>query len=152
MSQNYKDPINPVIIYSSFEEFKKQELKSNSDTLLVMNFWATWCKPCVMELPHFEELNKKYKNQKIKVVLVSLDFEKDIETKLKPFLLRKNIQSKVIALTDSRQSTWIDQVSPEWSGALPASIFIKSGKFYFFEQDFETFEDLEKLTFSIIDR
>ncbi|WP_304198193.1 TlpA disulfide reductase family protein [Flavobacterium alvei] len=66
----------------------KEEILSDKNTIYVVNFWATWCGPCVKELPHFEQLNSENKN--IKVVLVSLDFKNTLESKLKPFL-KKNV-------------------------------------------------------------
>ena len=55
----------------------------------VINFWATWCAPCVKELPYFEEVNKEFKDKNTEVILVSLDFPSQIETKLKPYLKKK---------------------------------------------------------------
>ena len=71
---------------------------SQSDTVYVVNFWATWCKPCVEELPVFEKLNKRYGGKKVQVILVSNDFKMNIETKLKPFVLQKKLESKVCPL------------------------------------------------------
>lgn len=136
----------PIKIYKTFENFEKDYIrKYNDDSIVVINFWATWCGPCVKELVYFEKLTEKYKDTKLKVVLVSLDIEKDIETKLKSFLTKKILKSEVIALIDSRQSTWIDKVDVNWSGAIPATIIFKGDQKSFYERDFETFEDLEKL-------
>ena len=52
----------------------------------MINFWATWCAPCVKELPYFEEVNKEFKDKNTEVILVSLDFPSQIESKLKPYL------------------------------------------------------------------
>ena len=72
------------------------------DKTYVINFWATWCSPCVKELPFFEEVNKKFNEKNTEVILVSLDFPSQIETKLKPYLKNNNIKSKVILLNDSK--------------------------------------------------
>ena len=71
-------------IYENFEELAFIFQQQN-DTTYVINFWSTWCAPCVKELPYFEQVNQKYTNRKVKVILVSLDFPKQLETKLKPF-------------------------------------------------------------------
>jgi len=73
-----------VPVYKTFDDFEPI-LHQDTDTTYVVNFWATWCGPCVKELPYFEALHKSYKNQPVKVVLVSLDFEKHIVRKLLPF-------------------------------------------------------------------
>lgn len=124
-----------------FDGFKKF-LNKKGDTIYVINFWATWCAPCVKELPSFEKLNAKYKNKNVKVILVSLDFPHLYEKKLKPFILKNKLKSKVIALDDADMNTWIPQVNASWSGSIPATIIYKNDTSEFFEQSF-TFEELE---------
>lgn len=112
-------------------------------TTYVINFWATWCLPCVKELPYFEKLNEVYKDKNVKLILVSLDFPKKIETQLLPFLERKKVSSTVYVLDDPNANTWIEKVNEEWSGAIPATIIYKGDNQKFFEQSF-TYEELEK--------
>ncbi|WP_296317326.1 TlpA disulfide reductase family protein [Winogradskyella sp. UBA3174] len=112
------------------------------DKLHVVNFWATWCAPCVKELPYFEAVNEYYKNDGVEVLLVSLDFPKDYESKLKTFLNKRGIKSKVVALDDTDQNRWIPAINESWSGALPATIIYKGDKRKFYEQSF-TKEELE---------
>ena len=64
-------------------------LKQSPEAPIVMNFWATWCKPCIQELPFFEELYKNYSASGVKVVMVSLDFKRELETRVKPFVQKK---------------------------------------------------------------
>lgn len=118
-------------------------LKMQNDTTYVINFWATWCKPCVEELPNFEKLNATYQHQKVKVVLVSLDLPKQVESGLIPYILRKELQSKVVHLKDPDANAWINKVDPQWSGAIPATIIYKANKRKFYERSF-TYEQLEK--------
>src|SRR5471030_2436347 len=66
-----------------------KRIANKSDTTYVINFWATWCAPCVKELPAFEKLNENYKDKKVKVLLVSMDFKQDYEKKLIPFVRKK---------------------------------------------------------------
>ena len=80
-----------VQVLERFEQLEPY-LRRSSDTLYVVNFWATWCKPCVAELPHFEELYEKYKDQKVKVLLVSLDFKNQVASRLAPFMRERNLQ------------------------------------------------------------
>lgn len=109
---------------------------SGSDTVYVLNFWATWCAPCVAELPVFEKINRKYAGKPVKVVLISADFHRDVEKKLKPFVKRKNLKSQVAFMDETTPNKWIDLVSTEWTGAIPATLIIRPGQGYerFFEK------------------
>lgn len=117
---------------------------NTSDTVYVLNFWATWCGPCVAELPEFEKLNKNYKDKNVQVVLISTDFKRNLETDVKPFVKKNNLQSRVVFLNEPRANDYINLVNPEWSGALPATLIIKNNKGYqrFFEQKL-SYEELE---------
>lgn len=117
-------------------------LNQKNDTLYVINFWATWCVPCVKELPHFEKLNQKYKNDKFKLILISLDFPKMIESRVIPFIKQKKLKAEVIVLNDPDANSWIEKVAKEWSGAIPATVIYKNEKRKFYEQSFKE-EELE---------
>ena len=77
----------------TYEELKPW-LNKQDDKTYVVNFWATWCGPCIKELPYFENINKNYKDQNVEVILVSLDFPQMKESRLIPYVKNKNIQSK----------------------------------------------------------
>ncbi|WP_308813188.1 TlpA disulfide reductase family protein [Aestuariibaculum sp. M13] len=108
----------------------------------VINFWATWCVPCVKELPYFEQLQNAYADKNVEVLLVSLDFPHQYDTKLKPFIKERKIKSEVVALDDADMNSWIPKVDESWSGSIPATIIYKNDERQFFEQSF-TFEELE---------
>lgn len=129
----------PAYDFKSLEYF----LNKKNDTTYVVNFWATWCAPCVAELPYFEKLNETYKGQKVKVLLVSLDMRKKIESNLIPFIKRKNLKSEVLFLDDPNANDWIGKVDTGWSGAIPATVIFNKTERKFYEQSF-TFEALEK--------
>lgn len=118
-------------------------LEKSNDTTYVVNFWATWCSPCIKEIPYFERIGKEYTNQKIKVILINLDFSNHYDTRLIPYLKENNIGSMVVMLDDPDANSWINEVSPEWSGAIPATIIYNKHKRSFFEKEF-TFEELEE--------
>ena len=109
----------------------------STDKTYVINFWATWCAPCVKELPYFEEVNKKYKDKNTEVVLVSLDFPSQIGSKLKPYLKKNNIKSKVILLDDSKMNTWVPKVSEQWDGGIPATLIVNSTNYNFYPKPFK---------------
>ena len=101
-------------------------LNSNTDTTYIVNFWATWCGPCVEELPYFEQLNRNFAGQKVKVVLVSMDFVKDKDKRLVPFVERMKLKNTVWLLNEPDANSWIDRVDPSWTGALPATLILNA--------------------------
>ncbi len=135
-------------VYESFAEIAPI-FQEQTDTTYVINFWATWCKPCVKELPYFEALHDKFSGEKLKVILVSLDFKKDIEPKLIPFVEEHKLRSNVMALTDHKYNEWIDKVDPEWGGAIPVTVVYNSEKREFVGESFadqdQLFELVKKL-------
>ncbi|MDN5201577.1 TlpA disulfide reductase family protein [Fulvivirgaceae bacterium BMA10] len=115
-----------------------------SDKVKVFNFWATWCKPCIKELPHFEKLNKEHKN--VEVFLVSMDFIEDLDKKVKNFVQKKQLKSKVLLLNETDQDQFINAISSKWSGAIPATLIVNTntGQKDFYEQEFNE-EELNQL-------
>jgi thiol-disulfide isomerase/thioredoxin len=65
-------------------------LQPKDETVYVVNFWATWCAPCIKELPYFEQLHENYKDKNVKVILVSLDFPKKAQSNLLSFIKERN--------------------------------------------------------------
>ncbi|MES2139903.1 MAG: TlpA disulfide reductase family protein [Bacteroidota bacterium] len=114
----------------------EKRIRNNSDTTYIVNFWATWCVPCVKELPDFDSINTTYINKKVKVILVSLDFKEDLKIKLMPFMLAKKIRSEVVLLDELNANYFIPKVSDEWTGAIPATLVINNQKKlnHFFEK------------------
>ncbi|MEH6537653.1 MAG: redoxin domain-containing protein [Psychroserpens sp.] len=140
--QNNIDTIDDDLKVFNFEELQAYLASKDNNKTYVVNFWATWCAPCVKELPYFEQLNANYSNKKVEVILVSLDFPKHIETKLKPFLKKKGLQSEVLLLDDVDSNAWIPKVNKDWSGAIPATIIYNKDKTTFYERSF-TYKELE---------
>lgn len=129
-------------VYHSYAQFEKSILNA-TDTTYVVNFWATWCKPCIQELPFFNAYGEQHKNEKIKVILVSLDFKNQVESHLMPFLHKNKYSSKVILLADKDYNTWLSKADPEWSGSIPATLLVLGDKRQFIEHEFK---DLKELT------
>jgi len=112
----------------------------NNDTLYVVNFWATWCKPCVAELPFFENQGSEFKTAAVKIILVSLDFKKDLN-KMTEFAIKKELKNEIALLSAGNPDIWIDKISPQWSGAIPATAFFKNNKLiHFYEGEFSNEE------------
>lgn len=136
------DYSNKKIVSMNFEELEKNYFQNKNDSIYIINFWATWCKPCVKELPAFEKIASDYSDKKVKVLLVSLDFIDKMDSQVVPFLKKNDIQSEVVLLDDADANSWIPKVSPQWTGAIPATIIYKKNNRKFYEQSF-TFEELE---------
>jgi thiol-disulfide isomerase/thioredoxin len=122
-------------------------LTTSSDSVYVVNFWATWCVPCVKELPEFEKINQLYAEKKVKVLLVSLDNPRHTESRVLPFINEHGLKSEIILLDDPRSSSWIPRVDDTWSGAIPATIIFNRNSRSFYEQVF-TYEELENAVIS----
>ena len=131
----------PLSTTSTVEELLSL-LSEETEQLTIYNFWATWCKPCVAELPYFEKINKEYASEKVSVLLVSLDFPNQVDSRLKPFIKKKNLQSKIVLLDDANEDFWIKDIDENWSGAIPATIIYHKNKRKFYEQSFD-YETLE---------
>ncbi|WP_299012735.1 TlpA family protein disulfide reductase [uncultured Polaribacter sp.] len=115
----------------------KPLLEKVDDKIYVVNFWATWCAPCVKELPYFERIRKTYKASNVQVLLVSLDFANQVEKRLLPFIAKKKLQAKVVLLDDVNEDVWIKAIDKNWSGALPATLIYNKSKRKFYEQSFD---------------
>lgn len=125
-----------------FEAFDLEYLRHKNDTTYIINFWATWCKPCIEELPAFEKVNQEYSEEKVKVILTSLDFPERLEKQVIPFIKKYHLHSKVVLLDDPDANSWIPKVSEEWSGAIPATIIYNQQERKFYERSF-TYDELK---------
>ncbi|MBL7827289.1 MAG: redoxin domain-containing protein [Saprospiraceae bacterium] len=133
-AQNYS-------LYDNIEQLQAR-IKQAGNSTIVINFWATWCKPCVEELPCFEEFREKYAHQDIQVLLVSLDFRSQLEKKFIPFLNNQRLRSEVVLLADQDVNTWIPKIYEDWDGAIPATLVLKGDKRKFSLGKFDSLEDL----------
>jgi thiol-disulfide isomerase/thioredoxin len=117
----------PFPVYQAFSDMPAL-LDYRNDTTYVINFWATWCVPCVQELPYFERLQQEMAEKPVRIVMVSLDFKKDIPTKLLAFVRERPFTLPLLALADGRYAEWIDKVDPDWEGAIPFTIVYKGDR------------------------
>jgi thiol-disulfide isomerase/thioredoxin len=122
-------------------QLQDQTLGKNNDTLYVVNYWATWCMPCVHEMPFFEEAAKTFAAKKVKVLYVSLNAEKEYQQVVK-FTQAHHILNRVVLLNAGNPNVWIDQVEPSWGGSIPATLMYKKGKKVFFKEGSFTQEEI----------
>ena len=132
---------NDTIEVVNFGELEPLLNKKDDNKIHVVNFWATWCAPCIKELPYFEELHTT--NNNVEVILVSLDFPDKFESQLIPFVKKNNLRSQVILLDDPNENKWIAEIDESWQGALPATLIYTNTKRAFYARSF-TREDLHK--------
>lgn len=121
-------------------------LASGTDTIYVVNYWATWCIPCVKELPELEQLQETYKDKPVKVLLVSFDFKEQYPDQLEKWVQQKQIKSEVIWLDESVPDEFIPILNNEWSGSLPATtILFKKTHYRYFAEASVTYDQLDSI-------
>ena len=123
-------------------------LNNPENKLFVVNFWATWCAPCVKEFPLFEKVSKDYSTSKVEFVMISLDFPSQVEKQLLPFLKKNKVSLKVVLMNDVDYNSWIDKVDKSWQGGIPATLvfnnFKKSRQFHTGEVNEEDLREMIK--------
>jgi thiol-disulfide isomerase/thioredoxin len=116
----FSQPIKKVKI-TDVEEYIK-----NSDHPIVLNCWATWCAPCVEEIPYFMETVKKYSDQKVELLLVSLDFAKSYPDKIQELIKKKHFEATFFWLNETNADYFCPKIDPKWDGTLPSTLFVNS--------------------------
>ncbi|MBN1181364.1 MAG: TlpA family protein disulfide reductase [Bacteroidales bacterium] len=119
-------------------------LHKDFDSIYVINFWATWCAPCIKEMPDFQKAAQKYKDEKVSFLFVSLDLPSEIDGRLKTFLKQYGITSEVAVLDDPNSNAWIDKVDPGWSGSIPATLIYSKHTRIFYEKAMD-FSELDSI-------
>lgn len=135
------------------KKIKATELEktiAESKTPLIVNFWATFCLPCIEEIPYFQTLVKKYEKDSVKLLLVSLDL-KDDYAKVGRFAKKRKFTAPVVWLDESNADYFCPKVDSTWSGSIPASLFInnKTGYRKFYEEQIPE-QKLEKEIMAIL--
>ena len=141
--------------YSQVEKVKITDLEkilAESKGPLIINFWATWCKPCVEEIPYFLEELKDHKRDSLRLILVSLDSDEFFPDALNKFVVKRKYENaELLWLDETNADYFCPKVDPKWSGAIPATLFLNNSKGYrkFVEEQVEhksLKEEIKKVT------
>ena len=108
-----------ITAYSADDLMKRT---SNPDTFYVVNFWATWCGPCVKELPEFEKLRISLADKPVKILLVSMDFKEAYPAKIAAFAKKKKLAHEVIWVNETNANEFIPKIDSRWQGSIPATM------------------------------
>jgi len=118
---------------------------AKNDTVYVVNFWATFCKPCIAEIPDFIKLVEKYKKQKVKLLLVSLDLPTYYPAKIADFVKKNNYKTNIAWLNETNADHFCPMIDAKWSGAIPSTIIVNNNTGYKkFVEDQISPEDFER--------
>ncbi len=110
---------------------------SKHDTVYVINFWATWCKPCIKEMPYFQALADHYKDQAFSLIFVSVNRPKELSM-VDQFLEKQALSARTWLLNEKDPNVFIPAIAEEWSGAIPATLVYHPASGYraFYEREF----------------
>lgn len=125
--------------------FQMLEQCGDNNRIEVFNFWATWCAPCIREIPQFEALLKA--KELVHVTLISLDDVDVLNCRVKKFVLDNELKSNVVLLDETDFNKIIPKVDENWSGAIPATIIkdCRNGNKSFYEKEFKANELTEEI-------
>ncbi len=102
------------------------QLIDKSDSVLVISFWATFCKPCVEEIPYLQSISNKYKDKRVKLLLVSLDLAAFYPNRIEAFAKKNNFNSQIVWLNETNADYFCPKIDKSWSGAIPATFIINN--------------------------
>jgi len=106
-----------------------------SKTPLIVNFWATFCVPCIQEMPYFQEMARQYKSQDVSLLFVSLDLKEAYPSKVNAMAKKLQLTFPVVWLNETNADYFCPKIDTTWSGGMPSSLFVNNATGYhkFFE-------------------
>ena len=135
-----------------------EKIIAESKTPLIINMWATWCKPCIEELPYFQKEVKEHNAlagsaDSLQLLLVSLDFKEAFPGVIEKFIKKRKVSATVVWLDETNADYFCPKIDPKWSGAIPATLFInnKTGYRNFVEEQI-SHEKLKKEIMAILEK
>ncbi len=107
----------------------KRAIAAEKGHVVVVNFWATWCVPCMAEFPALVKFNRRYKSRGVVVMAVSADQRRDVPTKVQPFLVRQKAFFPAFLEQADDPEDFINAFDPSWQGELPRTlVYDKHGR------------------------
>lgn len=101
---------------------------AKSEGPVVISFWATYCLPCIKEIPIFEQVVKEHETKGVKMLLVSLDFKESYPDKISRFAKKRKFRSQITWLDETNADYFCPRVDSSWSGVMPATLFVNNKK------------------------
>ncbi|WP_187270894.1 TlpA disulfide reductase family protein [Neolewinella aurantiaca] len=140
------DPGLKYPVYASFSEIEPLLQRKDDNITYVINFWATWCRPCITEMAFFEQLTNETSRNDVQVVMISLDKPEDVRSKMKDFVESRPLNLPVVAFTDNFYDGWIYKVDQQWQrSSIPVTLFYRNGQRYFNRGQISSYRELEGL-------
>ncbi len=107
----------------------KKAIASQKGHVVLVNFWATWCGPCVAEFPAIVQISRQYRREGLSVIAVSADSRKDVAAKVVPFLVKQRVAFPVYLERSADPEDFINALDPSWQGDLPRTfIYDRQGR------------------------
>ncbi len=135
-------PAAPPRVYTDYNELADL-FRQHNDTTYLINFWATWCKPCLEELPLLQELAEEERDAPLRVILVSLDTDTAAIARIPDYLVRQQVGLPNAVLTDERQE-WKTALDEHWDGTLPTTFIYRNALRYVYRRNFRTLPDVRE--------
>lgn len=110
----------------SIDRWKASDFLNYIDTAsapLVINFWATYCAPCIEELPYFHSITEEFSSQGVRLLLVSLDFENMYPDRIRSVANSRGFTAPIVWLDEEKPDVFCPQIDKNWSGSMPATLF-----------------------------
>ena len=118
------------------QEIKKVKIEEvvaymkNSERPQIVSFWATWCIPCIHEIPWFQSAVEKNSDKKPELILVSLDFDESYPKKIAEFIKKKGFKATFFWLDETNADHFCPMIDQKWEGGIPATLFVNNKKNY----------------------
>ena len=116
----------PVKLEQIDIEGLKSIAANKTDKLRLVNVWATWCAPCLEELPEFVTINRMYRKRKFEMVTISADDVDKIDF-AKRVLEKTNVSCRNVLFNSGNRDELLETLDPEWEGGMPYTVLIAPG-------------------------